>query len=98
MPITEERMTRLLAAAQDFEAGLRRACEEVAQAQARVADGAGRGAEVELQILASMLTPEVLLASPVASLLAVEREAEHWTASRRARNAKRRRQDDEQGE
>ena len=85
MAITQERMTRLLAAAEDLQAGLRRALELTREASERARAPAG-DPEAELQTLESMLAPEFLLQQPLLTMLAIEREREHWTEARKERN------------
>ncbi len=89
MSITQERMTRLLAASEDLQAGLKRALEYVQGASER-ARAPGGNAQVELETLESMLAPEFLLQQPLLTLMAIEREREHWSESRIERNTAKR--------
>lgn len=101
MAITQDRMTRLLAAAEDLRQALDKA-RGFAREAAERARGPGGDAQAELQTLESLLAPEFLLQQPLLSLMAIEREREHWTEARLERNeakrAKRQREHGQEGE
>lgn len=90
MPITEDRMLRLLVAAEDFEQALGEATTVVAHA-AKVAALEGHPAAQRLDELALMLQKETLLRQPIGSSLALASERQHWTEARLKYNAKHRR-------
>lgn len=82
-------MLRLLSAAEDLKDGLRQICEYGRLAAKRVREE-GTDAKAEWEMFEAMCDPEKLLQSPILTLLAVEREREHWTDTRLRRNANKR--------
>jgi hypothetical protein len=89
MAIDTDRMLRLLAAAEDLKDALRQICDYGRQAAARVREE-GSPPAAEWEAFEAMCDPEKLLQSPILTLLAIEREKEHWTGTRLRRNLNKR--------
>lgn len=85
MPITQDRMTTLLAVAQDLEQALARATRQIAEAETRARDDPA-SAMHELQNLAIMCTEDLLLAQPLVTKMTLDREGRFWTESRMRAN------------
>lgn len=81
MPITQDRMLALIAAADDFARALRTAYAEVIHANERVRTAHADPAE-ELNNLTMLLSPNMLLHNPVDSQLAIEHERKHFKTVR----------------
>lgn len=89
MAITQERIIRLLTAAEDLRDALRQAGEFVREATTR-ARAPGGNALAELETLEARLAPELLLRDPLGAMMALEREREHWSEGRLERNTAKR--------
>lgn len=89
MAITQERITKLLAAAEDALGAVRQAGQVVRESCARVRDGTST-AERELDTIEALVDPERLMQSPILTILAIEREKEHWSETRVNRNNRKR--------
>jgi len=85
MPISQSRMTGLLAAAQDYQGALRRALKTLEVEGQKVALGQADGASTVYN-LQLMLQEQSLLDNPIASAAAIAAETAHWTPALRRRN------------
>lgn len=76
MPITQERMLSLIAAADDFARALRTSHNELVAAYERAT--AGADPLEELRTLTMILSPNLLLHQPTSSIVAIETERKHF--------------------
>ena len=90
MPITEDRMLRLLVAGEDAFEALTKAVGLVAASAKRALEEGTPGAST-LDELALMCQIEMLLAQPVQTELTLSQERSHWTEGRIKANERHRR-------
>lgn len=97
MPISQQRMLRLIAAAEDFEAGLQRA-SQIVDREAALAKQGHQTAATALFNISLLVQRDLLLSHPVETAVALASEKQHFSGGkvrdneREAARAKRRRE------